>query len=1114
MCWRAFLCSVIPCLLSSIDPGRGVLAREEMPSKPIADQLEFFERTIRPALVEHCQNCHGAEKQRGGLRVDSREALLEGGDNGPAIVPGHADESLFIRAIQHRSNEDLKMPPKGRMPAPILAALTSWIDQGAPWSDEIKQPRPLQNTTSDPADSKPASRSLFSEEQKKFWAFQPPVEPPLPAVQTKKWIQSPIDQFLLARLEAKGLAPARSADRRTLIRRATYDLIGVPPTPVEVTEFLADTQPGAFARVVDRLLADPRYGERWGRHWLDLARYADSNGMDENVAMSLAYRYRDYVISAFNSDLPFNEFVQEQIAGDLLAAKNGSPRRVERTVATGFLSIGPKMLAEDDPVKMEMDIIDEQVDTIGRTFMGMTIGCARCHDHKFDPIPTADYYSLAGIFKSTKTMANHKVVAMWNERPIANDQELARSNVLKAKASSIGTKIKELKTSARAELLVESRRVADYLLAADANLERDEILSKLVTNPLSESSEGIRVIVEAENFARGNAAKDSKTYGQGIGIILNGGTLPNRVEYDLNIPETGAYQLEIRFAALEARPVKIHLGGVLVHKRALNLTTGSWNPDGQQWAVIGVEYLQAGQTTLVIECQGAFPHIDKIGLVLRPLPLPLNAMIFDQSKETQKSSRPLNPGLISLWSQAIQKSRGTHDSVFSAWHELNGNSSGFTSFVGPETPWYAELMAEPQPTTKLELATRYEALFHRISAKKPENGPLQAFVDDPDGPLTLPRNLSSLYPTELVTQLNALDTEKKRLEVDAENFPKAIAVEEQNPTDLKVHIRGSHLTLGEVAPRRFLRIIDGELSAPLVVQASGREELARWMTKPDHPLTSRVMVNRLWRWHFGEGLVRSTENFGRLGEQPDQPELLDWLARRFVEDRWSIKAMHRRIMASSAYQMSTDLNTQAAQIDPDNRLLWRMNRRRLEAETIRDSMLSVAGSLDPMMGGTVLETKNHAYVSSTASERGEGRYSKPIRSVYLPVIRSGVYDVFQAFDFADPSGPNGSRATTTVAPQALFLLNDRLILDASKALANRLFVGGSEVQTDSDRVNHAYKLTYSRTASQDEIDRALQFIDRYTIAIGSRDVDQSSRRRAWEGLCHALLASSEFLTID
>jgi cytochrome c553 len=419
---------------------------------PTPEQLEFFEKKVRPVLVERCLECHGEDAQESELRLDSLAAILKGGMRGPAIVPGNAAESLLVRAIGH--GETLQMPPKKKLPAAQIADLAAWVKQGAPWPNE-KLPE-VTAAARGTAALRPAM--VFTEKQKSHWAFQPIAAPPLPEVQDKAWPLSPIDRFVLEKLEAAGLAPSPPAVKRTLLRRATFDLTGLPPTPEEIETFLADGSPDAFARVVDRLLASPRYGEKYGRHWLDLARYGDSNGLDENLAYVNAFRYRDYVIAAFNKDKPYDRFVQEQVAGDLLPHA-GLDEELEGIVATGFLSLGAKMLAEDDPVKMQMDIIDEQIDTLGKCFLGLTLGCARCHDHKYDPVDQPDYYALAGIFKSTKTMENHKVVAVWQERPLADKESIARRDEIKKQLDAKRGEVNSL-VAAAAEALKAERQKA------------------------------------------------------------------------------------------------------------------------------------------------------------------------------------------------------------------------------------------------------------------------------------------------------------------------------------------------------------------------------------------------------------------------------------------------------------------------------------------------------------------------------------------------------------------------------------------------------------------------------------------------------------------------------
>ncbi|MFO0799122.1 MAG: PSD1 and planctomycete cytochrome C domain-containing protein [Gemmataceae bacterium] len=765
---------------------------------------EHFEKHVRPLLLEHCAGCHGKDgKAKGGLKLTTAAELAAGGESGPVVVPGQTDKSLLVETVRYAG--DLKMPPKGKLRPDQIAALEKWVKDGAVW------PGGAGGT----AASGGKGDGGITDEQKRFWAFQPVREPKVP--DTSHPIQSPIDAFVRTRLDAAGLTPAPPADRRTLIRRVTYDLTGLPPTPEEVAGFLADRGDGAFARVVDRLLASPAYGERWARHWLDVARYADSNGLDENTAFGNAWRYRDYVVRAFNSDKPYDRFVLEQLAGDLLP--DDAATREDRLTATGFLVLGPKLLAEPDKAKMVMDIVDEQIDVAGKAFLGLTVSCARCHDHKFDPIPTRDYYALAGIFKSTKTMATLATVAKAHERPLG--------------------------------------------------------------------------------------PTDS--------------------------PETLLYRDRLKLVTKELRALEQEFGKT--------------------------------------------PATDK---------------------------------------------------------------------------------------------DRRHAIHLKAEERRAEIKQLEKAVPPPAAVLAVQ--------------------------------------DEANPADVRVHIRGNTQTLGDLAQRGFLRVVSDQAPA-IPAKASGRLELARWVASADNPLTARVLVNRVWHHHFGEGLVRTPDDFGTRGERPSHPELLDWLAVRLVKSGWSLKSLHRLILLSDTYQMaSRPAPAAAATVDPDNRLLSHFPRRRLEAEAVRDAMLAVAGTLDHTAGGTLLENGNFEYVNNDRA-RGAARYDNARRSLYLPVIRNNVFDFFQTFDFVEPHVSNGKRAVTVVAPQALCLMNNPFVAKQAAAFA------GSVLQLPADdagRVAAAYERAYGRPPTTEETARALAFVGRYVAALDGPE----RRPRAWAAWCHAVFASSEFVYVE
>lgn len=794
-----------------------VSARAPAADKPA--EIAYFEKHVRPLLIRRCYSCHSARSKpiRGELKLDTRRGWQTGGESGPAIRPGRPDDSLLIQAIRH-GDDGLKMPPKKKLPIEEIRILERWVARGA-----------VDPRTGDPTSGRKRGGA-------DHWAFQPvrPGKVPIAAKSHTSWIRTPIDSFVLSRLADAGLAPSPPADRRVLLRRVTFDLTGLPPTPEQVASFLADNRPGAWGRLVDRLLGSPHYGARWGRHWLDVARYADSNGLDENVAHGNAWRYRDWVIDSLNADRPFDSFVRDQLAGDLGPGRSreSEQQRHRRMIATGFLSLGPKVLAEVDAKKMEMDIVDEQVDTVGRAFMGLTLGCARCHDHKFDPVSTRDYYALAGVFQSTRTMEHFNKVARWWENPIATAADQQR-------------------------LETHKTRIAEKKAAIDA-------------------------IVEAATKVVGDA------------------------------PPTG----------------------------------------------------------------------DKG----KPKPGDIEKRFSGDTRSTLKRLR-----------QELETLRG----------------------------------ATPE-------------------------------------------------------------------------LPTAMGVTDGTVTNLAVHIRGSHLDLGESVPRGVPEVIAGPGAKPFPAKQSGRRELADWLTRPDNPLTARVFVNRLWRWHFGRGLVVSTDNFGQLGRRPSHPRLLDFLAAELVRGNWSIKRLHRLIVLSATYRMQSSPRKDAMAVDPENRLWWRSPLRRLEAEALRDAMLAVAGQLDPQMGGSLLHVKNRGYFFDHTS-KDETRYNVPRRSVYLPVVRNHLYDVFTLFDYTDASVMTGDRASTTVAPQALFLLNSDLVEQASRRLARTVLA--SQATDDSERIDRLCEHVLGRPATASDLRRCSRFLERIRGALP----ENSQPTDAWSALCHVLLASNEFI---
>ncbi len=1007
-------------------------ASDDTQPPPTPEQTAFFEKSIRPLLIEKCFACHSDKMQMGGLRLDTRAFILKGNDHGSSLNMKHPELSSVIKVIHY--DGAVKMPPVGKLKPLEIAALTEWVQIGAPWPADKAAPTPSGTAP-----------MIITDAQRAFWSFKPVRKPAIPKVKNKAWVKSGIDSFILSKLEAKALKPAPPDDRRSLIRRAYFDLIGLPPTPLEVQAFLVDKSPNAFAKVVDHLLASSHYGEQWGRHWLDVARYADSNGLDENLAFGNAYRYRDYVIDAINKDKPYNQFICEQLAGDLIPAANDAERN-EHLTATGFLSMGPKVLAEQDKPKMVMDIVDEQIEVSSKAFMGLTIACARCHNHKFDPFPTKDYYALAGIFKSTKTMSDLGFVSRVNERDLMTTELKSQVDAHNEKLKILQAAYKVITDKGNAELIDLEKRDFEKYLTVGWELAHQPIIKSVAETKLK-TDDG-RILIEAENFNRGTVVKNFDTYGKGIGVINSSGA-HGYAEWDISIPNTDGYQIELRYASAEKRPVRILANGKILQRDAASQSTGSFNPDGQKWEAQTVTLLNAGKNTLRIEVDGNFPHIDKI------LFIPYSAIAGSGAKI------PLN---------AVQLSE----------------TAGVNSAIALRS---AEIIKGAGD----------------IKAAR------TILADSKKGLLSIPDKAEQYYTAAEQALATSADAAVKGEEAAAPKVPKTLAVEEGEIQDVKVHIRGSTLTLGEVAPRTFLAVLGGDKVPPVDSKHSGRLEFAKWLTRPEHPLTSRVEVNRIWQTHFGMGIVRTPDNWGLLGDRPQQPELLDWLAATFIEDGWSLKKMHRRIMLSSAYQMSCAEDPKAMLADPDNRLIWRMNRIRLDAEPFRDAILTVAGQLDQKMGGSLMSTGDNDYVTNDQSGNA-GQYTSPRRSVYLPVIRNALFEMFQAFDFGDPSAPHAMRTSTTVAPQALYVMNSPFILEESKNFAKELIVSASD---DTERIKHGYLRALSRPPTIKEFERTAAYLNRYQTQLIPMEKDAEKRRAmAWESLCQIIFASNEFIYLN
>lgn len=787
------LCNLIPILQ---------LQAEE----PSAEGLRFFESKIRPVLVQHCYECHANDSKKilGGLLVDSRAGLHTGGDSGAAIVPGKPDESLLLEAIKYESFE---MPPKQKLSEEVIADFEKWIQMGAP----------------DPREGsiEKIQSGIDLEQGKQFWSFQPLKKPAVPEAPSSTWPETNIDQFIWKRQQEAGVKPVEDASRITLVRRITFALTGLPPTVEEVEEFVNDpaSLEVALGGLIDRLLDSPHFGERWGRHWLDVVRFAESSGGGRSLMFKDAWRFRDYVIAAFNKDKPVNQLIREHIAGDLLPYE-GWQQRSEQLVATGFLALGPTNYELQDKELLRLDVIDEQIDTMGRAFLGMTLNCARCHDHKFDPIPTKDYYALAGIFGNTESL----------------------------------------------------------------------------------------VLANVSNFVERRLPIDEAFHPQ-----------LNQLEQELSEVKQQLAQKKKTLAALKG-----------------NSPNEKQQRDGLNKSI---QALTASQ------------------------------------EELRKKLKPLKPIAMSV-----------------------------------------------------------------NEAKEPKNGYL--------------------------------------------------------------HIRGAARNLGPEVPRGFLSVIDisDSYAKQIPTDQSGRLQLADWIVAPNNPLTARVYVNRVWRQLFGVGLVRTTDNFGTTGETPSHPTLLDYLAHRLIESNWSTKELIREIMLSRVYRLASRYDASNSEKDVENRLLWRTNRRRLEAEALRDSLLFVSGQLDFNSGGnSITKFSTYDYGYEFKSKR---------RSVYVPVFRSSMYDFFEVFDMANPNIVVGNRNTSTLATQSLFLMNSPLMIEQSQHTARRLLAVPD--LAPPERINLLHQWALGRPATTEETELALKYLQNFTGA--NPTIDDNLEK--WSTLCHSVLSCLDFLYVD
>ena len=1042
-----------------------------------SEGVEFFETKIRPILIDNCFSCHSTgKKQKANLLLDSRAGMLLGGDSGAAIVPGKPEQSRLLRAVGY-DDEVLKMPPKAKLPDSVIADLAKWVKMGAPWPE---------GTPGAPAVAKAA---FDMQERRKHWAWQPIKSPALPTVKQLAWPANSIDYFVLAGLEAAGLAPAQPADKRTLLRRVTYDLIGFPPTPAEIDAFLSDESPRAYEKVVDRLLASSHYGERWGRHWLDLVRYAETYGHEFDFEIPDPTPYRDYVIRALNTDLPYDRFVTEHIAGDLLPQprKNSKEGFNESIIGTAFWFLGESVHSPVDVRADEADRCDNQIDVFAKTFLGLTVSCARCHDHKFDAISTKDYYALMGFLESSRL-----------QRAFVDPPEKMQPTL--DRLTTVRQKIQTLATNMTAARLGTGLKDPSKLKAKLTNLSPDHPLY-----PLSLLCRTEKGLVDKEFAAKRQETRDRHAARRSEPpdqvVMFEDFRKPGFPDWYVTgtaFGTTPVMKPELLLTADPAKPARRVVGGGTAHSGTVSdklqgvLRSRSFTISKKK-----ILYHVAGrksQINLIIDGFQLIREPIYGGMIIhvesgdRPEWRVQDVSLF-QGQRAYIEIIDDGPGFIEvdkiLFSDGGPPSSAPNTLVMQILDDNAINSSAaLTDKCRELLTQLVELWRSGQLAAAKDLAARLELLNWLIQS-----------------------DLANGEPGHEVEKLKELLADKTKIENAIPQALRSLAIADGTPWNEPVHIRGNHKNLGPEVSRRFLEAIAGA-EQPVITQGSGRLELAKRLLDPANPLPARVMVNRLWKHHFGEGLVRSPDNFGLLGETPTHPELLDYLAGRFRAEGWSMKKMHRLMLLSQAYQMASRSDEASETRDPQNRLLHRMPVRRLEAEIIRDAILAVSGRLDPAEGGPSIPP----YLTPHMAGKGRPEKAGPLdgagrRSIYLNVRRNFLPPMLTAFDYPTPFTTIGQRSVANVPAQALTLMNNPFVIQQAELWARRAL--STPGLTPRQRIENMYTSAFGRPPTEIETGDALTFLQEQSKSYG-----HTEDPKAWADLCHVLFNVKEFIFIN
>ena len=1005
-------------------------ANEAITANHAADMekgLALFKSDVAKLLTEHCVKCHGGEKgTKGGFDLSTREVAMKEGDTGKGIVPGKSADSLLVASIRH-DDPDLKMPKKAdKLSADAIAKITQWVDLGAPFDKPLVEGKLVRD------------KSRVSETDRKFWSFQPLAKPVPPTVKNEAWAKTPIDRFILAKIEEKGLTPSVPADKRKLIRRADLDLIGLPPTPEQVEQFVSDAASNAYEKVVDELLANAHYGERWGRHWLDLARYAESHGYEQDYDRPNAYHYRDFVIRALNRDQPYDEFLRWQIAGDEFA-----PENPEAWKATGFLAAGTHatQITANQAEKERYDELDDLAATIGNAVLGLSVGCARCHDHKFDPIPASDYYRFISTFTTT-VRSDHDIIlnpAVYQPAREKWEREYAP------------------------------------LLAAREKFEKDQLPARLANWELAGGKVPVpkwTVLKDGEAVSKGGATMER----QGDGAFLVTDTNPDFDVFTVTVPAPAG-----RFTGVKLEALK--------HEGLVRGGPGR-GPNGN---------FALSDFTLQVTAAGGQPapvKLAKATATFEQKGLPVKAAIDGDERSAWAVDPQFGKDHAAAFTLAEPLTLETGATLTFTLHFNNNTKHGIGRFRLSATDLPEP--STPDGQTSATLAEVQRILKVAPAQRKPADvGKVLAWFRSQDADW---RNLDAAVAAhERVTP----QPEKVTALVSSEGI-KAVRLHTQGPD---FYEKTFHLKRGDVNQKQeeakpgFLQVVSrGEESKWIAQPPAGtrtpmkRAALAQWLTDPDAgagQLAARVIVNRLWQHHLGRGIVATPSDFGAQGDKPSHPELLDHLANELIRGGWRLKALHKQIMLSAVYQQSSEVSPALRAADPANMLFAQQPRRRLEGETIRDAILDVSGVLDAKMFGP------------GTLDNGMKR-----RSIYFQIKRSQLTPMMITFDGPDTLQSTGLRPSTTVAPQALLLLNNQNIRGAARAWAAKLAREPLE-----KAVPLAYIAAISRPPAADELADVTAF-----LRVQAESYQTAGKANATElalaDFCQSLFGLNEFLYVD